>query len=170
MPRRLWAASLSLFLAGCAAGPINLYEGGEVPSEEVAVLAVGGLGSLIPINMGATVKKVDGRAFDNWFTRGQVSSVRLLPGEHTATVFYSQAAASTRVHLYAHDTDIKFFAEAGHTYILNHRLMGDRINFWIEDHGKNYDSGCYPGYRIDREFNARCFPTRNSATRNSREF
>lgn len=70
MPRRLWAASLSLLLAGCAAGPINLYEGGEVPSEEVAVLAVGGLGSLIPINMGATVKKVDGRAFDNWFTRG----------------------------------------------------------------------------------------------------
>jgi hypothetical protein len=170
MSRVSWAASLCLFLVGCAAGPISLYEGADLPSEETSVLAVGGFGSLVPIDMGATVKKVDGKALDNWFTRGQVSSVRLLPGEHTATVSYSQAAASTREHLYVRDTDIKFFAKAGHTYILNHRLMGDRINFWIEDHGRNFDSSCFPGYRIDREFNARCYPARNSATSNSRSF
>src|SRR5688572_330554 len=134
MMRLLLTAGIALLLAGCAAQPVNFYEGAEKPAAEIATLAVGGVGSLLLANSGSFVRMVDGKPVDNFATRGLISHVKILPGEHIATVAYRQATSLTTLQ-YTKEAEIAFFAKPGHTYILNHRIIDNRVHYWIEEHG-----------------------------------
>jgi len=156
---RLFAIPLCVFLTACASKPVNLFSGSEKPDNEVAILAVGGVGSMVSTNWGATVKKVDGKSFDDFFTRGQVSTLRLLPGKHTVTASYRLSGAQEKGKLFTpEDVEMVFIAEAGHTYILDQEYGNDAVKLSIKDYGLGFDKKCIPGNRLDQKFLTECFP------------
>jgi hypothetical protein len=76
--------------------------------------------------------------------RLQTTYIEMLPGKRKVTVRYEKGEGGIAVLLHSKVAikDVVLDAVAGHTYIPRTEVVGDRVRFWFEDGGTDYDLRC----------------------------
>jgi hypothetical protein len=130
-------------LCGCSLQNIKIYEGPDrPPSEQITLSSVG----LYPERrLSLRVLEIDGKEVST----GKAASYLLLPGSYQvkidalkdfepgiAVITFKKALVLSRLE-----------ARAGHTYIANAVIDGDRISVFFEDKGLDFPLECLPLYR-----------------------
>jgi len=118
--------------AGCAGSP-HMYDGTPRPLDQVTRISVMGY----PRQAGALIKTVDGQTAD----RGTV--MYLLPGEHTFTVRVDTPSESGTGYRIA-TVNVKARLEAGHIYLPESTVAGDKAMARMVDAGTDLPESCMP--------------------------
>jgi hypothetical protein len=112
-----------LILWGCGRGTYRMYPGPRLPKSQVAFLRW---------DSAINVILIDGKLVP------RCNKIEMFPGDHNVQVGYSDAGFRSR-----QDKVIKFTAEAGHRYRVNHSTGGSSEFFhwdaWVEDITYNED-------------------------------
>jgi len=135
--------AISFLLSSCATrNPIieKYYEGPERSLSDLAILQ--------SVSPRIFVEEIDGKTLANlkWAKLG-VSEALILPGEHTIRIYYTHVKGTkvSTINNYK-DTELKFTAEAGHSYIVKFKTYykdkDEYARFWVQDMGKNFFPKC----------------------------
>lgn len=143
MTRLLAIVAIVGVLTGCSLQNIKVYQGPDRPQSEQIVLSSVGL--YLERRLSLTVLEIDGKDVST----GKAASYLLLPGSHEIKIhalkdFVPGFPISTikRASIMS-----RLEARAGHTYIPNAVVDGDRISVIFEDKGLDFPRECLPLYR-----------------------
>ncbi len=103
-----------------------MYEGPDKPLARVATVRVW--------SPGLIVRGIDGKPA---MSSGRETHAYLDPGEHEFEVSHVVADASSD------PVTLRVLTRAGRTYVFGYQLLDrDRVSFFFEDKGQNYDPDC----------------------------
>jgi hypothetical protein len=105
------AFALSLSFTGCATR-ISLYDGPQRPETQIALLPWDEAHEDIHIT------RIDNRRIS-----GSKPTIELLPGYHTLEIVYTPAKA-----VRSYPVQIRFRAEAGHSYVFSAKTLGGNVD------------------------------------------
>ena len=134
-----------LALTGCGLlppEPQKLYQGPDLPLDQIASIAFGGGGMLNVQSIDSTEIIAVGK------THKPTKGLHITPGTHTVTLSYSnleglESGGVGTIAIFAGaKKEIVFEAKAGHSYIPRVERVGGTVKFWIEDKGEFYSPEC----------------------------
>jgi hypothetical protein len=140
---RLALCVASVMIAGCGPMPVQMYEGEERPAGEHTVLS--SLGVYPERQTTILVQKINGAQPPDI---GRAAEYLLLPGSHSISweMRSDQRFDGARLVWKQANGELTLNAVAGHTYIPNAIVSGDRVRVFFEDKGLNYPRDCLPLY------------------------
>jgi hypothetical protein len=137
-----------ILLGGCALQNPQLYEGPARAPHEQSVIS--SLGLYEERRLHLQVATIDGKPVD----MARSASFHVLPGTYRIEVlaktdFATEAGAQGYKSSWKEaKLEVTLTAVAGHTYVPNAVLRGDRIRVIFDDMGANYPQECLPLYRV----------------------
>lgn len=147
--KRFQLTSLFLLCTGCSIVPLKLYEGHELPPEEIVTFRIhgplDGPTHTEEISPAVTVKKMDGLNING----DRSYKAYVLPGKHTFHIMAIKDASTVACMVIGGVCGYKYSEKSmevdtkkGHTYIFTAVDEGEVIVFGYEDKGLNYNSQC----------------------------
>jgi hypothetical protein len=146
--RLLFALALAGLAWGCAIKNTAMYGGDNLPSDARAVIS--SLGVHDSKQLRIQVISINGEPVDLLKT----ASFIVPPGSYqvavhaVTSVSVTQGAQGLTYSKKSANGEVTVVAQAGHTYIPNGQILGERVRLYFDDAGKNFPTECLPTYVV----------------------
>lgn len=122
---------LSIAVGGCSITPKRAYDGPELAKTEVARIRTYTFNTLLwDVDQKWLFLIPDQRLLTNF--------VDILPGRHSVKLHYQSNGLS----YYFANSNVELNAVSGHVYLPRSEVVGEKVRFWLEDGGTDYEKRC----------------------------